>query len=403
MISCSLVTTLTPGGFIMSKVLLGACGDISFNGPLSGLVKEKGPDFAFENVIEYLKKPDILVGNMESVIVPPDVTPYKRGLHCPEYVAECLVRAGFDILDLANNHILDCGWKGLLYTQDVFRNLGIKTMGVGKDREEAHSMQVIEARGTKFGFLAYTDPFNWTLEGGGGRVAYFNLSEAIENVKKNKPLVDVLVVSLHAEMEFNPSPSMLKVDFCRKLAESGADIILCHHPHVPQGIELYGNSLIAYSLGNFAFDIDDYMMTAYPHTTRSHMLFIEIEDGKVTNWYREYLRINEKEGRPYRLDEEKRSEEEQYYSYLDSIVKDDNKLREMWYEHCRRYLKMYLEEALELGVDEFIRHFGFRVFYLLENQHWVFGIKELVDREWEKNRYNDFADVRPNSPFDVKA
>lgn len=378
----------------MEKIILGACGDISFKSRLENNVRQKGIKFAFENVKDSLKKADILFGNSESVMIP-DSFPRKEGLICSDIVAGCLKDAGFHILNIANNHLLDCGSFGLLHTHKTINNLGIKVLGAGKDEQEAGSLQVIEAKGLKFGFLGYQEPNNCTYEGGGGRMSYFRLPQAIEDVKKYKQQVDILVVSFHGDMEFNPSPSLLKVDFCRKLAESGADIILCHHPHVPQGVERWGDSLIAYSLGNLAFEMEGYMMNGYPDTGRSHLLFIEIEDGKVSNWYREYFRISKEDGRPYKIDDDMYKEEENYYLYLDKILEDPEELRKMWHKASMKYLKTYWAVLEKAGPEEFIKHYGFEIFNLTENRHWVDGVREMVLQQYNEKRNRDTEFTRP--------
>ena len=383
----------------MSKIILGACGDISFKGNLEQHIREKGIEFAFENVKEHLTRADILFGNAESVMLPDTFADRESGLICSDAVAQCYRDAGFDILNVANNHLLDRGSYGLLHTVDIISNLGIKLLGGGRNEQEASSMQIIEKDGVIFGFLGYQEPNNCTYEGGAGRMNYFRLQQATEDVKRYRDQVDILIVSFHGDMEFNPSPSLLKVDFCKQLADNGADIILCHHPHVPQGIELYGESLIVYSLGNFAFNIDGgYMMHGYPHTSRSHILYIEIENGRISNWYREYFRISKEEGRPCLLTEEQWNEENEYYCYLDNILKDPVKLRQMWYEACIRYLNIYWNNLLRSTPEDFMKHLALEIFCVTENQHWVDGLKELVQQQYGTYKAQDTVFTRPNKP-----
>lgn len=383
----------------MSRVTLGACGDISFSGKLQEHVKQRGKEFPFENVMQHFRSADVLFANLESVVVPEDF-PHKAGLYCTDHIAESLKLARFDILNIANNHILDCGWQGLLHTYKMVKDMGAVPLGAADSQSEAKSMKVLDVKGIRIGFLGYQEPCNCTYEGGGGRLSYFDLSRAVEEIRENKPLVDILVVSLHADMEFNSVPSLLKVEACRKLADCGADIVLCHHPHVPQGVERWGDSLIAYSLGNFAFGIDSYQMNGYPNTLRSHILFIEIEDGRISNWYRKYFKIDKEECRPCILSEEEQSEAEQHYLYLDSILKNPEELRRLWHEASLRYLKLYWRILEKRGPEEFIRHYGFKIFHLSENRHWVEGIRELIQNEYDKNVHNDFEYKRPNSPFE---
>jgi len=264
-------------------------------------------------------------------------------------------------------------------------------------------MRVVRKNGMSVGFLGYLEPCNWTLEGGGGRVAYFKLPRVLEDVRRLRGDVDVLVVSLHAGLEFRPAPSIPRVAARREVAEAGADVVLCHHPHVPQGVERWGGSLIAYSLGNFAFRSCASCVAASPDVLRSHVFYVDIEDGKVAGWRREYFRIDAEEGRPLPLTAQEAAREQEHYETLDRIVADPERLREIWYDLCRSYLARDWNSLVEAGPDRFIEHNGWRVLCNDESANWVKGVLELARIEYEKNARGDFEFVCPNSPFMKKA
>ena len=75
-----------------------------------------------------------------------------------------------------------------------------------------------------------------------------------EEITGYKNACDFLVIVLHFGFEYCEYPNYEDVMFCHQLVDAGADLIVCHHPHIVQGIEKYKNGLIAYSLGNFIFD-----------------------------------------------------------------------------------------------------------------------------------------------------
>lgn len=110
-----------------------------------------------------------------------------------------------------------------------------------------------------------------------------DIEENIKDIKLAKQHSDFVIISLHWGIEnvFYPSPK--QIDLAHKLIDSGATIILGHHPHVVQGIEKYKNGLIAYSLGNFQFDPSD----SYSPNSQSFILTIELtknglEDYNIT-------------------------------------------------------------------------------------------------------------------------
>ncbi len=391
----------------MPKLMIGAVGDISFARALNDLIGEKGPSYPFEKVLDLLKKQDVLFGSLESVFIPPNapkskLNPYFKALNSFSHTKDSLKFVKFDLLNQATNHALDFGSKGLLYTYDCIKKAGALPIGVGKHKNSAYSMKVVKKKGLRIGFLAYTDPFRWTLKGGSGRIAYFNENKAIADIRKNKPKVDLLVVSLHSDLEFTKAPSLSRMNSCRRMAKEGADIILCHHPHVPQGVEMYNNSLIVYSLGNFVFDIGPYQRKHNPlDTLKSHILLIEIKNKKIVGWKREFLKINPKEHRPHPITNKKELKTTKaYYQMLDQLLKNKEKVRQEWHKTCQYWLNEFWKEIVKQKPNTFIKNFGW--FFLNCYPHLLAGIKDMADKEFEKHAYKDFKYYRPYFPFEKK-
>ncbi len=264
-------------------VTLAAVGDISFHGAPEKSIREKGASGFFRDVAASLSKADIRFGNQESVLLDrrfPSARIRANALSSSDIAAGSLVEAGFDVMSAASNHSLDCGRAGLKSTVRVLESAGIVPVGAGSVSGKLRSPHVVKVKDERLGFLSYLESNNCTHESAPDMISYFRGEETFEEVRRASEKVDCLVVSLHADMEFQPAPSMFKVDICRKLASAGAGLVLCHHPHVPQGVEKHGNSLIAYSLGNFAFDICPYQRGGSPQVFRSQILFVEIKNGR---------------------------------------------------------------------------------------------------------------------------
>ncbi len=149
-------------------------------------------------------------------------------------------------------------------------------------------MVTVEAGGLTFGFLCYCEDGNWTLGATRPGPAYYELEPVLEDVAVHRAEVDVLVVSIHADIEFLPTPAPGRIANFRRIARAGADMVLGHHPHVPQGIEMVDGSLVAYSLGNFVFGAHsmDYMKRNGPHTADSLVLLVEVGKGGVGGYER---------------------------------------------------------------------------------------------------------------------
>ena len=392
----------------MGKITLAAVGDISFACQVEKKTIENGLSYPFEKVMPDLQNADILFGNLKSVMIFKDFPLAKssgKPLQSRDSVKDALRLAGFDILHMASNHVLDCGWKGLLNTYDCIDKIGAQSLGAGHSQKEARTLRVIEIDGTKIGFLGYPQAGDWTLEGGGGRVAYLKLENVISDIKQYRSVVDLIVISIHGDIEFQPAPSMPRVNVCRKIAETGADLILCHHPHVPQGIEKWGNCLIHYSLGNFVFDLNGYLIESSPNVDRSHIFYVDIENGKIVGWHRKYLKIDLKEGRPHLLSLEENREEDKYYQWLDGILKDPGKLKELWHENCLRRLSVHLETVRndsDLTSYQFLQKYG-RLFFSDMVHEYLDGVYEIAYAEYQKNAYNDFEFKRPYAPYEENA
>jgi poly-gamma-glutamate synthesis protein (capsule biosynthesis protein) len=228
----------------MKKVVLLAVGDIT-------LQTNNGLN-PFENVVSIFEKKDILFGNLETVLSYQGKKAKKSVvLNSSPITAKYLKEADFDILNVANNHILDLGLEGLNNTLNTLDNNKLNYTGVNCFNSGSIPV-VLEKNDIKLGFLGYTiGRFKQNKQ-----VSLCKLDEKriIKDIIALKEKCDIVVVSLHwgTENVFYPSPN--QIDIAHRLIDSGAALILGHHPHVLQGIEKYNGGLIVYSLGNFQFD-----------------------------------------------------------------------------------------------------------------------------------------------------
>ncbi len=251
----------------MSEVAFVAVGDLMLNGEVSKAIEKKGLDFPFLNVISDLKKGDILIGNLETPLtrnrekVAWDYSKYaaRRAIYLKGSLkgAAALRNAGFGVVSVANNHILDYGIEGATDTLTVLRKNGIRAVGFGLNSYRATTPVYMETKGVRFAFLACSFAYEATFfSAGGGPIGLYSMRKSL---KKARETSNIVVVSLHIGIEFADSPSQSTIQLAHALIEKGADLVLCHHPHVLQKIERYKRGLIAYSLGNFVFDYDSFL------------------------------------------------------------------------------------------------------------------------------------------------
>lgn len=245
-------------------VTLAFVGDISFADFLfcqgfgvRTMAKEKGGDFFFEKVKSLLQSNDLLFGNIEAVLSRSGEN--KKLLESVDMRGdpECalaLKKTGFSVLNIANNHAMQHGVKPFWDTVSLLESLDIQLIGI-HDTGRYHCRPVVlNKNGYEIGFLGYafeTDKY-FT-----GKLPYATGEDELilKDIERLRKKVDILVVSNHWGIEFMDRPSVGNIRLARRMVDYGADIIVGHHPHVVQGVETYKNKIIAYSLGNFLFDM----------------------------------------------------------------------------------------------------------------------------------------------------
>jgi poly-gamma-glutamate synthesis protein (capsule biosynthesis protein) len=232
-------------------VKLFACGDI-----VNSRAKENFIDMALSSIIQDC---DIAVCNFEAPIARPAMSEIPKAGPClyqDEETISTIKAAGFNLLSLANNHIYDYGDEGLGLTLREAKLRGVTTVGAGMTMEDAYKPQIFVCKGIKVGVLAACENEFGCLyeEMGRGGYAWIFHSMLEEEITKLKKKVDFLVLIAHTGVENIDIPIKEWRERYQRLCKLGVDVIVGHHPHVPQGIERYGNSLIFYSLGNFYFD-----------------------------------------------------------------------------------------------------------------------------------------------------
>ena len=234
-----------------------AVGDIMLAGQAGPTVAARGWGHPFGGTIAELRKGEILVGNLEAPLTGggTEFTGKKFRFRTRPEAAAALRRAGFDVLTLANNHIMDFGAEGLADTLTALGREGIGHSGAGADLAAARREALVEVKGRLVAFLAYSltypDAFfaaagrPGTAQGLAGRVA--------EDITRARAKGAYVVVSFHWGAELAEFPKPYQQRAAHAAIDAGADLILGHHPHVLQGIERYRGKTIVYSLGNFVF------------------------------------------------------------------------------------------------------------------------------------------------------
>lgn len=220
---------------------------------VNALIEKKGSAFLFQYVKETLRAGDIVFGNLETVISNKNYKKYNLKsyqLRAMPQSANALKDAGFNVLSIANNHILEHGEEAFYDTLRILEENKINY--TGKCEKGKQTPALISQNDVIVGFLGYSlieDPNYIPL------YAKSDIEAIIDDVIALKKKVDIPVVSLHWGYEHIKRPSPGQIDTGRKIIDAGAKLIIGHHSHCLQGMEYYKDGVILYSLGNFVFDM----------------------------------------------------------------------------------------------------------------------------------------------------
>jgi poly-gamma-glutamate synthesis protein (capsule biosynthesis protein) len=198
----------------------------------------------------------LLLFNLETPIIKEGYLPSKKAgpnLSSEELVLPVVNSGSTTVANLANNHIMDYGHKGLKDTLTECGKKKVLVIGAGENLEKARLPIIIEVDSKKIGIIGCCETqFGISTPWKPG-VASLGpwLYSTIKNIKYE---VDIIIISIHGASEMSLWPSTEWQELLRSFIDAGSDIVHGHHSHVPQGFEEYNDGLIFYGLGNFVVD-----------------------------------------------------------------------------------------------------------------------------------------------------
>ncbi len=263
------------------KIVIGLIGDL--------FVTREDPASAFAEVADVLKAPDVLFGNLEGAYSDAAETP--RGalttLNAKSSHVDVFADAGFDVMSMANNHIVDSGAKVMLDNRARLHERGVAPCGVGENLAAAREPAILERNGVTIAFLAYASVFpigyeaTETVAGLAPCRSYDHWRPAVDSyyvpgaapvslavphevdfanladdIARAKEKADLVFASFHWGDFLRP---FHLTDHERKTArlcvDHGVDMVIGHHHHAIRGVEWYRDKPIFYGLGHFVFEL----------------------------------------------------------------------------------------------------------------------------------------------------
>jgi hypothetical protein len=296
----------------MSKVLMGFVGDV--------FVNREDPQEVFREVRDILQVPNVMFANLEGVYtdtpLPVLTAPsllIGRGNNLNVYA-----ESGFDVVSLANNHVVDAGYKNMLENRSRLRSQGVKTCGVGESLADAREPAIIEAGSLRIAFLAYASVFPFGYDARANRPGLVpmraynfwrepfpsthspgtyplvttvpdenDLVNLTEDIRKAREQADLVIMSFHwgdYTCRFHLTDHEKRT--ARHCIDQGADMIVGHHHHALRGMEWYRGKPILYGLGHFVFDMqlrwsEEELKSAFARSDAGTARFFE------QTWWRE--------------------------------------------------------------------------------------------------------------------
>jgi len=238
-------------------------GDVMGDRQVEAYANANGGDAVLRGIAPVLKKGDAAWVNIEGPLTRlgspypgKDVTFQGSPL-----IASALGRSGLDVVTMGNNHAVDYGQAALVDTIKRIEKGHVKVVGAGRNDADAWTPAIVQTDdGATIGFLAWTDivwPGYVASNGPGVAAARTDVTRMKNAIRKLSRKVDYVVVGYHWGIEYQHYPITDQTSEAHAAVDAGADLVIGHHPHVLQGIEVYKGALIVYSLGDLAFDHSD--------------------------------------------------------------------------------------------------------------------------------------------------
>ena len=217
-------------------------------------------DYLYQNVKSFIESADIATINQEAPLATDleDPSGYPH-FNTPKEVGQDLFDAGFDVINIGNNHMYDIGSQGALVTEQFFQNRGIPVVGFYRSDEDYHNIRIIEKNGIKVAFLSFVEMTNLDPDDSdlGYCVSMEDRELVKEQIKEAREQADIVVAHAHWGEEGTTELTDGQVEMAHLMVDWGVDIIFGNHPHVIQSLVTITREEdsqlcpVIYSMGNF--------------------------------------------------------------------------------------------------------------------------------------------------------
>lgn len=345
-------------------------------------IVERTPEAVYGDLLPVLRKGDLRIVNLECALAGDASPVWKSGSVFkgrPGHI-NGLTAIPFEVATLGNNHVFDYGTGAFKETLKLLRNHSIRPVGAGMSPDEARSPLILEVKGIRIGIVNFSEGEDLTSAVTGPGVFGWNVDAVVNSIRTLRSGVDFLLVVCHGGVEYIPFPPPYLADAFRRIAAAGADLVIGHHAHVPQGIQILNGVPICYSLGNFVF----YQETDLLYRKRGYLVKAGVSQAGLS-----HLEVV-----PYEIGSEslcllKGAESERFFASLKTIslpLAQPKGITDAWHGFLRYYgikgirneistilAKMDMEPAKGAAM---LRN---RVATMQHREHWIDAMSRIMD------------------------
>ena len=346
------------------------------------------PESVYGDLMPLLRKADLSIVNLESPLSDRGEAAFKSGavFKGRQQHIKALTAVPFNVVTLANNHVFDYGVDAFEDTMDVLSHNHIQWTGAGMSSKEACTPLVININDIKIAIVNFSEGEDLTSAGKGPGVMGWDLPKIEDTIKLLRSKVDFIIVISHCGIEYIPFPPPYVARAFKKAAEAGADIVIGHHPHVPQGIQFHNKTPLIYSLGNFVF----YQQTDLYYRKLGYFVNFELNKSSLISLQLVPYTINDQG-----LSLLKEPNLQAFWNKFKEIslpLHDDKRFKETWHGFLHYYgvngffneISMIMEK-LKTDPKKGAAMFRNRLTTLQHHNHWKDFMTRIVEGELESS------------------
>jgi len=210
----------------------------------------------FSNILPEIQSADLAIANLETPLISTPSPIKKSGAifgNSPSML-NALKKSGINFLNLANNHVLDHGAKGLQTTIEAVKNQEFYSVGVGRSIDEASEPFIIQIKDKTIAVLSYAEHEFSIAENGKPGANPIDVIDFITRIKDLKESSDFVLLLYHGGKENYSLPTPKQQKLCRFFIDQGVNMVVCQHSHIAGVFEQYNKGNIYYGQGNYVFD-----------------------------------------------------------------------------------------------------------------------------------------------------